>query len=223
MATPNSSPASECWRATPASAGKGIAAPAVNRSPSRAVHRNDRPRRSTTPGNPRSDTSRFEPLPMTSRGTPSRSARPTAWRSSPDSASTYAAAGPPSRNEVNGARGKSNRTRSPSASRRMRRAASAAGPIDLPTGHVLSHQRQGLLGDHGDIPGPHRHHQVTHPDLPRQERRDVPPAGEADGPLPRSHPHQRVDPKLSRHTPDRQLSPAAHRGKDDHVRSGPAP
>ena len=49
--------------ATPASAGSGIAAPAVIVSPSRAVQRKPFPSRSTNPGKPSSATRTFEPLP----------------------------------------------------------------------------------------------------------------------------------------------------------------
>ena len=161
IATPNSSPARPWRSATPASAGSGIAPPAVSRSPSRAAHRYPCPRRSTSPGNPASDTRMFDPFPITTNGTP---------------VATIGLAG--GRQIRVGLRLQVERRRATQAERRERRerergpdplagrgSQDALGARERVVSRRLPDPLEGRVAQHPHVAAAHRHDQIARADL----------------------------------------------------------
>ena len=96
--TAHSNPVSPAPTVRRATTGRAAAPPACVAVPSMRIEANGSPSTTAMPGNPASATSRFEPLPTTSVGSPvAATAAATARRSAGSAASTNSAAGPPTR------------------------------------------------------------------------------------------------------------------------------
>src|SRR5258708_25829573 len=121
-----------------------------------------RARRTATPSTPPSLTMRFEPTPRTVTGTWAGKLARKVARSSSSAGRNSASAGPPTRNQVNGARGWSKSS--------LPRAGGKALRQLIRQGFQL--RRQGV-GPGGDVAGAQKHHQISRPSLGRNDGRQV--------------------------------------------------